>query len=128
MAFLEVSDLQVFKDDIDPAKAAAMIDDASAMAVRVAPCIKTATDADVLAAVKAVLRSAILRWDDSGSGALVSRDEQQGAFRVAESFDTRSERSGLFRPDEVVTLQGLCPSSTRRAFTIDPTPVYAEDV
>ena len=120
--FLTPADLQVFKPSIDPAKAAAMIADASAMAIRVAPCIKDTTDTDVLAAVKAVLRSAILRWEESGSGALVTKQRTTGPFGEQETYDNRAHRSGMFWPDEIDTLQGLCASSSAEAFAVDSLP------
>lgn len=123
--FLTPEDLQVFAPTLSDEKAAAMIADASAMAVRVAPCIATSTDAGVLAAVKAVLRAAILRWNDAGSGALVTKQNTVGPFNNAETYDNRSKRSGLFWPDEIETLQGLCDDSTRKAFAIDTTPQIA---
>lgn len=125
--FLTPADLQVFKPSIDPEKASAMIADATAMATRVAPCIKDNDDADVLATVKAVLRSAILRWEEAGSGALVTKQRQTGPFGAQESYDNRAHRSGLFWPDEIETLQGLCASASSGAFSIDPLPAYARE-
>ena len=62
------SDLEPFAT-IDAVKAAAMIEDATAMAVRVAPCIASIDFTDG-PAVKAILRGALLRWNDAGSGAI----------------------------------------------------------
>jgi len=119
--FLTPADLAPFAD-IAPAKAAAMIVDASAQAVIVAPCLKTTTDADVLAAAKAVLRAAILRWEDAGSGAKVTKQRTSGPFSEGETYDNRPHRNGLFWPDEIVTLQGLCDSTESKAFAIDSLP------
>lgn len=103
--FLDVSDLAPFAT-IDEAKAAAMIEDAEAMALLAAPCIA----ADGFAygtAVKAILRGAVLRWNDSGSGALQA--QQAGPF--GQTLDTRQERRGMFWPSEIVSLQSLCADS-----------------
>lgn len=128
MPFLTVADLQVFKPSLDPAKAAAMIEDASAMALGVAPCIATSDDPSVLARVKAVLRGAILRWEDSGSGAYTSRSLQMGPHGQTEVFDSRVHRSGLFWPDEITTLQGLCASAAAGgAFMIDLMPPASDE-
>lgn len=101
---------------IETAKAQAMIDDAMALAARVAPCIILSTfEHD--AAAKAVLRGAVLRWNDSGSGAF--QHKQVGPF--GESYDTRQQRRGMFWPSEIKQLQELCldgdPSS--QAFGVD---------
>lgn len=101
---------------IEQSKAEAMIADATAMALRIAPCLRDTEDPDKIAAAKAVLRQAILRWNEAGSGAVQSKTI--GPF--GETFDTRQPRRGLFWPTEISDLEGLC-SNTRKAFVIDPT-------
>jgi hypothetical protein len=102
--------------DIPDAKAAAMIEDALAMAAQVAPCILDDAFTGG-AAAKAVLRGAILRWNDSGSGALSA--ETTGPFSV--TMDTRTPRRSLFWPSEIDTLTALCRSDTEDggAFSVD---------
>lgn len=104
---------------IDAAKAQAMIDDALALAARVAPCILTDTFA-YDAAAKAILRGAILRWNEAGTGALQS--QTAGPFGM--QVDTRQQRRGMFWPSEIAELQELCRDGevTGRAFSIDTTP------
>jgi hypothetical protein len=109
--FLTVDDLAPFAT-IDAAKAEAMIDDAEAMALLAAPCIA----ADGFAygtAVKAILRGAVLRWNDSGSGALQA--QTSGPF--SQTLDTRQERRGMFWPSEIVALQSLCVDSQGGSYT-----------
>lgn len=117
MAFLVAADLAAFAE-IDVAKAAAMIDDATATAVLAAPCLSnetTLTPAQI-AAVKAVLRGAVLRWNDAGSGVLT----QQGAGPFQQSIDTRQARRGMFWPSEISQLQAICKGEeTSGAFAID---------
>lgn len=111
---LAPADLVPFAE-IEAAKAQAMIDDALAMAAVVAPCI---TDAAFTydAAAKAIIRGAILRWNDSGTGALT----QQGAGPFQVSYDNRQSRRSLFYPSEINQLQDLCKESgTEHAFTVD---------
>jgi len=119
--FLTPEDLAPFAV-IAEDKAEAMIADATAQAVIVAPCLKEATDAVVLAAVKAVLRAAVLRWQEAGSGALVTKQRTAGPFSEQDTYDNRPRRAGLFWPDEIETLQGLCDSDSRKAFHIDTLP------
>lgn len=102
--FLTVNDLAPFAT-IGLAKAEAMIDDAEAMAVLAAPCINDVGFA-YGTAVKAILRGAVLRWNDSGSGAL----QAQTAGPFGQTLDTRQERRGMFWPSEIVALQSLCAS------------------
>lgn len=103
---LEPSDLTPFAT-IDSAKAQAMIDDALALAARVAPCILD-DDFEYAAAAKAILRGAVLRWNDSGSGALQS----QTAGPFGQTLDTRQQRKGMFWPTEIEQLQELCSLSS----------------
>lgn len=122
MTAVEIStdDLEPFAS-IDEAKAEAMIEDALALAVLVAPCI---LDDDFAhpEAVKAILRGAILRWHDSGSGALAA--ETVGPFQ--QTLDTRQGRRSMFWPTEIEQLQRLCGStSVAQASEIDLTPAGA---
>lgn len=116
---LTTADLAPFAD-IESAKAQAMIDDTLARAARVAPCILE--DAfEHAGAAKAILRSAILRWHESGGGMV----QQQTAGPFSQSLDTRQPRKSLFWPSEVDELQALCRTEGKSsgAFTIDTTPV-----
>lgn len=106
---------------IEPDKAEAMITDATAMAVRVAPCIADADFAN-LDAARAILRGAILRWHEAGSGAIT----QQSAGPFQQTVDTRSgSRRGLLWPSEIAALKELCTQGGSSAFTVDPTPIPA---
>ncbi len=104
-SFLSVEDLTPFAT-IEMSKAEAMIEDAEAMALLAAPCI-TAVGFEYATAVKAILRAAVLRWNDTGSGA--AQTVQSGPF--AQTLDTRQDRRGMFWPSEIVALQSLCADS-----------------
>lgn len=91
---------------IDDAKATQMIVDAIAMATLAAPCL---ADPDSLTPVqlaqaKAVLRGAVLRWNDSGTGAVST--QAMGPFSV--SLDTKQPRRQMFWPSELTDLQKIC--------------------
>ncbi len=112
MPFLTASDLEPFAT-IDPAKAEAMIEDAEAMAELAAPCISAAGFANTTA-VRAILRGAIVRWHESGSGAF----QQQSAGPFGVQVDTRQERRGMFQPSEITALQNLCQTVGGGAYTV----------
>jgi hypothetical protein len=114
--FINPSDLAPFAD-IEAAKAAAMIEDAEAQATLTAPCLSDlAADDPKRSAVKSILRGAILRWDEAGSGAVTQR--QVGPF--GQTIDTRQQRRSLFWPSEIEQLQGLCASGEKaKAFAVD---------
>jgi hypothetical protein len=120
--FLDVSDLPENAGDSVGISVDQMIEDAEAMATLAAPCI-TADGFAYEAAVRAILRQAILRWSDSGSGALQSRTT--GPF--GEVYDNRQERRGMFWPNELVALQNLCSTNQGGVYTVsmagpDPDP------
>ena len=122
--FLIVADLQKFNAGIDPVKAQEMIDDATALAVLAAPCIddpETPLTTAKLNAVRAILRGAILRWEDAGSGAV----SQQTAGPFGQMIDTRQPRRNMFWPSEITDLQKLCSAGTGGAFQIDTLPADA---
>lgn len=112
---LTPDDLTPFAD-IDDGKAIAMIDDAMAMAALVAPCIlgDDLTESKV-AAARALIRGAILRWHDAGTGAFT----QQSAGPYQVSVDNRNPRKGMFWPSEITQLQQLCSSGQSGIFSVD---------
>lgn len=121
MTLITTDDLTPFAT-IDADKAAAMVEDAQAMAVLVAPCLgteDTLTDAQK-AAAKAILRGAILRWEDAGTGAFQS--QTAGPFGVA--YDTRvPQRRAMFWPSEIAQLQGICRGENDGgAYSVDTAP------
>lgn len=121
-ALIEISDLIPFiEGDVNEDKLSAMIEDAMALAVKAAPCM--ASDDFVYgAAAKAVLRGAILRWNDSGSGAMSAHTMAAGTYSESSTFDTRQVRRTLFWPSELEELQSLCGETRKSAFSIDLVP------
>lgn len=108
-----------------------MIDDAEAMATLAAPCLPglvTAPEGETpeqaavrlakLAAVKATLRGAIIRWSDVGSGGTASQQKTAGPFGEMQTF-TQSRKS-LFWPSEIDALQGICSDGkSGKAYSVD---------
>lgn len=117
---ITIDDLTPFAPGLDPVKAQAMIDDALALAARVAPCIKD-EDFQYPDAAKAVLRGAILRWNDSGNGAV----SQQSAGPYSQTIDTRTTRRSMFWPSEITELQALCQETQEaKAYSVDTAPSF----
>lgn len=109
-----VDDLAPFAE-IDGQKAEAMITDALALAARVAPCILD-EEFEYPDAAKAIIRGAILRWHEAGTGAFTQ--STTGPFSA--TMDTRQTRRGMFWPSEIGDLQKLCQSSgSSGAFAVD---------
>ena len=94
------------------------IEDAEAKALLAAPCLSGALSAEQSAGLRAILREALMRWKDAGSGAVTQ--QQSGPWM--QSIDTRTERRGMFWPSELAELRSLCGTTERRAFEIDTVP------
>ena len=94
-----------------------MIDDALGMAELVAPCIFE-YEFEHAAAAKAVLRGAVLRWNEAGTGA----SQQLVALGFSQTLDTRQTRRSMFWPAEIEQLQSMCVSSETDAYGIDTMP------
>ena len=103
---ITLDDLRPFAPDIDEEKAEAMIEDAVALAVRVAPCLRDPNvDEDTRLAARAIIRSAILRWNDQGTGTLQTLNADVFGVR----YDNRTPRTaGGFLRQEIRDLAGLC--------------------
>ena len=120
MSLITIDDLTPFAT-IDNAKAEAMIEDATAQASLVAPCLTDGTELTPAqqSAAKAILRRAILRWNETGVAGVVT---QQSAGPFSQTTTT-TNRGGLFWPSEIAELQNVCksasPSGDRRAFNVD---------
>lgn len=116
----DVTDLYAYLPTADADRLGAMVEDALALATLAAPCLG---DVDLSAAkeaqARAVIRSAIVRWYESGSGAV--QTQQAGPF--SQTIDTRQQRRSMFWPSEIAALRGICAATVPgRAFEIDPTP------
>lgn len=118
---LTPADLQVFAPDLADEKGQAMIDDAIALAITHAPCLQD-HQFEHRAAAKAILRGAILRWNDAGSGAVQSESYASGPYSMSQTVDTSQVRRGMFLKSEIDDLQRLCGPKTRSAFSVDLMP------
>lgn len=104
------------------------IEDAEAMARLAAPCLASIiADGDQAATVKAILRGALMRWKDQGTGVKTSVTKQAGAFQLSETTDNRSwiqTKGGIFTADELDDLRKLCSpaanATSGTAATITP--------
>lgn len=127
---LKPEDLEAFAD-IDQNKAIGMIADVEAMAALAAPCItkpEFREDEVLLAAAKAIIRQAVLRRNEAGTGALT----QVGAGSFQMSTDTRSPSRGLLWPSEITQLRELCEQFSNtgkdQAFMVNMVPEFPPDL
>lgn len=124
--YITVEDVRDFiPSNITDSMIQTMIEDAMADAGRVAPCIiglDPAAHPHVTPQVRSILRAALIRWGEAGSGALQARQQAIGPWQQSETVDTRQTRKGMFWPSEIRALEDICkglqggPSS--RAFSV----------
>lgn len=84
---------------------------------KIAPCMTeedALEDPDTEEAVRSIIRSVVLRWHDSGSGAVTS----QTAGDYSESLSGYG--GGRWRPDEINDLQQMCADHREASATTVP--------
>jgi len=122
--WINPSDLGVFTA-IAASKAEAMIEDAEAWALFHAPRLADLPVGDPkLKVLKAILRRAILRWDEAGNGGKTSVSIQNtgGPYSQAEqtSFEQTKTSRGVFYPSEVEDLKALVAEPNQgKAYSLD---------
>ena len=107
------------------AKAAILIEDTVSRAIGLVPELEGVLSDNQTRAVKAILRKAILRWHQTGSGAVVQRSESTGSYSASETVDTKSADRALFTQNEIKELRGLfntdsANSRKGKAFYLEP--------
>ncbi len=124
---LTVQDLLPFRPDIDQTRARELIADVHAIALAAAPCLaEPMFPLDSLAAVKAILRQAVLRRDAAGpgGGAVTTWQETAGPLNMSQTLDT-SRAGSILWPSEIAKLRDICrewkgEARPRRAFSVVP--------
>lgn len=135
MALINPDDLAPFAT-IEATRLEAMIADSVAVAVQAAPCLadETGLSQQQRAAAKAMLRAAILRWHEAGSGAIQQHTQVAGPFTDSATF-VQTPRKSMFLREEIEALRDICASGNDSgggdAFTVDtaaagPAVVHAD--
>ena len=133
MELIKIDDVREFiPSSVPDSKIKVMIDDAIADATRVAPCLLELESLElepaklglVLSQIKSILRAALARWGESGSGALQQQTQSIGPWSQTATADTRQERKGMYWPSEITALQDICKrisptESSSRAANVD---------
>ncbi|ORA23405.1 hypothetical protein [Mycobacterium aquaticum] len=117
---LTPADLANFAE-IDPGKAQDMIDDVMGLAILSAPCLgEDNLDPLKAKAAKAILRGAVLRWNEAGQGGRTQVSDTVGPFQHSETFDNSTPRRSLLWPSEIAQLQAICTGGgDRKAWSYD---------
>lgn len=119
---IPVDDVMAFSPDLDRELVQILLRDGLAMARMIAPCIDE-PDFAFADVASAIIRSAVLRWAESGSGAVQSESQSAGPFSQSVTFDTRQTRRSLFYPSERAELEKLCRQNAQGVYAVDAVPV-----
>ena len=123
--FLNFSDLSPYAPSMTADQAEGYIAGIEARASIAAPCI-TADNFKYAAAVKDILREAILRRHSARDGAAVTNTQAgAGTFSIGQTVDTRVFGNGALSRADIRQLKELCRiasgvGSGRKAFTVGP--------
>lgn len=120
MAIIELQHILAFRPDADPIQVGALIDDALAAASAVPGFNPDEPDAGKAARALKVLRWAIIRRLDAGSGAAVSSTETAGPFTHTQTFGSSSLK--LLTGDDLAELRTIWRVSHRGAWMINTGP------
>lgn len=120
MALIEVQHVLVFRPDADPAQVEALIADALAAASSVPGFRADEADPDKAARALKVLRWAIIRRLDAGSGVATSTTETTGPFTQTHTFGSSSLK--LLTGDDLAELRAIWQGSRGRAYMLNTAP------
>lgn len=115
-SLLRLEDLVELDPRIDTSQALALVEHAEALALATAPCL-TDLASDGVAAARAVLVGAVLRWYNAGDGMVTT----QTAGPFSRTVDSSSKRF-LFWPSEIKALRKLCGGGRSRVFSVSMVP------
>lgn len=123
--YLQPEDVFPFVE-VDLARLVILIEDAEVFATMVVPTLTepSSISADQRRQVKTILRRAVIREADAGTGSKV----QESAGPYSYTVDTRSLRGASFlTEDEEETLRTICGvGRSNQVFSVDVTPTLTE--
>lgn len=128
-AYITVADITALRPNSD-GRIAAFVTSANALAIMAAPGIASPefiANEVAMEALRAILRSAVIRWDDMANGAtnISSHTYQAGPLSETQTTDNRQRGGFYLWPSEEALIRGLLgPSGSGRAFTIATAPLY----
>lgn len=93
---------------ISDAKLRIMIDDVVARAINIVPSLGHEVEPRQAAVAQAVLRKAIIRWIDSGSGGRTTHTQSAGPYSESMTYQNGGDRP-IFYDSEIEELKALFP-------------------
>lgn len=121
---LEWDEVRPLVPNVSDERGQILVEDVLARAVGLVPALgDKLTDAQI-AVAKAVIRKAVARWADSGSGGVTTKSQTAGPFQTSETFEARGDRP-LFYDSEIDELRNLFRVEGEdikkgKAYSLDP--------
>lgn len=120
MAIITADDILIFRPDADPRQVEALISDVLAAASAIPGFRPDEPDQAKAARALKVLRWAIIRRLDSGSGAETSVTETAGPWTQTHQYGAKSLL--LLTDEDLAELRRIYRSDAHKAFMINPAP------
>lgn len=120
---LEWEEVAPLVPNISPEKGKILVEDITARAKNLVPELSDKLSDDQRAVAKAVLRKALVRWADSGTGGITTRSQTAGPYQTSETYEARGDRP-LFYDSEIAELRAIFFDGEslvgKKAFSIGP--------
>lgn len=119
---IEWSEVAPLVPNVSEDKGRILVQDVMARAIGLVPDLAGELTDHQLAVAKAVIRKAVARWADSGSGGVTTKSQTAGPFQTSETFEARGDRPLLY-DSEIDELRAVFAGEElpkRRAFSVAP--------
>ena len=109
--------------NVTEAKGRILLEDVMARAKNLVPELEDKLTESQNSVAKAIIRKAVARWADSGSGGVTTKSQTAGPYQTSETYEGRGDRP-LFYDSEIAelraifTLDDVTPKS--KAFSVAP--------
>jgi len=109
--------------NVTEAKGRILLEDVMARAKNLVPELEDKLTESQNSVAKAIIRKAVARWADSGSGGVTTKSQTAGPYQTSETYEGRGDRP-LFYDSEIAelraifTLDDVAPKS--KVFSVAP--------
>lgn len=110
--------------NVTEAKGRILLEDVMARAKNLVPELEDKLTESQNSVAKAVIRKAVARWADSGSGGVITKSQTTGPYQASETYEGRGDRPLLY-DSEIAELKAIfSPEDAlpkkRKAFSVSP--------
>lgn len=120
---MEWSEVAPLVPNITEERGQILLEDVMARAVGLVPELADSLSDPQLAVARAVIRKAVARWADSGSGGVTTKTRTTGPLQSSETYEARGDRP-LFYDSEIAELKGIFTpdgvTAKKKAFSVSP--------